>query len=93
MLQFTCLPKAVSNWLQVLPPMFRHRHHLVFCWLLTAAYWNARLLLRWFADQAIATLSPPDDGVYYLVVESTLKSKTAQKHPLAKKWRLNEYGP
>ena len=29
----------------------------------------------------------------YLVVDSTLKSKTAQKHPLAKKWRLNEYGP
>ena len=34
MLQFTCLPKAVSNWLQVLRPIFRHRHHLVFCWLL-----------------------------------------------------------
>jgi hypothetical protein len=125
MLQFTCLPKAVSNWLQVLRPMFRHRHHLVFCWLLvcqaiyqekatvkglarlaprhiaewhlrrllTAAYWNARLLLWWFADQVIATVSPPDDGVCYLVVDSTLKSKTAQKHPLAKKWRLNEYGP
>jgi hypothetical protein len=76
MLQFTCLPKHVSNWLQVLRPMFRHRHHLVFCWvlvcqavyqekapitglarltprhiaewhlrrLLTAAYWNARVL-------------------------------------------------
>jgi hypothetical protein len=24
----------VSNGLQVLRPMFRHRHHLVFCWLL-----------------------------------------------------------
>jgi DDE superfamily endonuclease len=125
MLQFTCLPKAVSNWLQVLRPMFRHRHHLVFCWLLvcqaiyqekatvqglarlaprhiaewhlrrllTAAYWNARLLLWWFADQVIATVSPPDDGVCYLVVDSTLNSKTAEKHPLAKKGRLNEYGP
>lgn len=34
MLQFTCLPKQVSKWLQVLRPMFRRRHHLVFCWLL-----------------------------------------------------------
>jgi hypothetical protein len=32
MLQFMCLPKAVSNWLQVLWPMFRHRHHLVLRW-------------------------------------------------------------
>src|SRR2546428_4942604 len=34
MLQLTCLPTPVSNWLQVLRPMFRHRHHVVFCWLL-----------------------------------------------------------
>ncbi len=32
--QFTCLPKHISHWLQVLQPMFRHRHHLFFCWLL-----------------------------------------------------------
>jgi hypothetical protein len=28
--QFTCLPTPVANWLQVLRPMLRHRHHLVF---------------------------------------------------------------
>jgi hypothetical protein len=125
MLQFTCLPKQVSNWLQVLRPMFRHRHHLVFCWLLvcqavyqekatvqglarlaprhiaewhlrrllTATYWNARILLWWFADQVIATLSSPEDGVCYVVADSTLKDKTGQQHPLAKKGRLNEYAP
>jgi hypothetical protein len=125
MLRFTCLPKHVSNWLLVLRPMFRHRHHLVFCWLLvcqaiyqekatlkglarlaprhiaewhfrrllTATYWNWRVLLWWFADQVIATLPPPQDGVCYLVVDSTLKEKTGQKHPLAKKGRLNEYAP
>jgi hypothetical protein len=92
MRQFTCVPKAVSNGLQVLPPMFRHRHHLVCCWLvvcqaiyqekatitglarlaprhlaawhlrrlLAAGYWNARLLVWWFADQVIATLPPPE---------------------------------
>jgi Transposase DDE domain len=125
MVRLTCLPKQVVNWLQVLRPMFRHRHHLVFCWLLvcqaiyqdkatvtglarlapchiaewhlrrllTAAYWNTRILLWWFADQAIAALPPPNDGVCYLVVDSTLKDKTGQKHPLAKKGRLNEYAP
>ena len=123
MIRFTCLPKPVANCLHVLRPMFRHRHHLVFCWLLvcqavyqekatltglarlapchlaechlrrflTAAYWNWRLLLWWFADQAIAALPPPDDGVCYVVVDSTLKGKTGQQPPFAKKGRLNEY--
>jgi hypothetical protein len=125
MLQCTWLPKNVANWLQGLRPMFRHRHYLVFCWLLvcqavyqekatitglarlaprhiaewhlrrllTAAYWNTRILLWWLADQAIAALPRPDDGVCYLVVGSTLKGKTGQKQPLAKKGRLNEYAP
>jgi hypothetical protein len=97
--------------------MFRHRHQLVFCWLLvcqaiyqekatlkglarltprhiagwpfrrllTATYWNRRVLLRWFADQVIPTLPPPEDGMCYLVVDSTLRGKTGQKHLLAKK--------
>ena len=34
MIQFTCLPKPVANWLQVLRSMFHRRHHLVFCWVL-----------------------------------------------------------
>ncbi len=110
MLQFMCLPKHVFNWLQVLRPIFRHRHHLVFyrwlifhaiyqekatitglarlaprriaewhlCRLLTAKYWNARILLWWFVDQVLATLPPPEDGVGYLVVDSTLKGKTGR---------------
>jgi Transposase DDE domain len=61
--------------------------------LLTAAYWHWRVLLWWFADQVIATLPPPEDGVCSLVVDSTVKGKTGLKHPLAKKGRLNEYAP
>jgi hypothetical protein len=44
-------------------------------------------------DHVIATLPPPDDGGCYLVGDSTLKDKTGQKHPLAKKGRLNAYAP
>jgi hypothetical protein len=61
--------------------------------LLTATNWTWRVLLWWFADQVFGTLPPPEDGVCYLVVDSTLKHKTGQKHPLAKKRRLNEYAP
>ena len=34
MFQVTCLPKHISNRLQVLRSMLRHRHHLIFGWLL-----------------------------------------------------------
>jgi hypothetical protein len=34
MLRFTCLPKQGANGLQVLRPMFRHRHPWVLCWFL-----------------------------------------------------------
>jgi hypothetical protein len=119
------VPKQIANWLQVLRPMFRHRHHLVCCWflvcqtvyqenatikglarlmprhiaawhlrrLLTATSWNGRVLLWWFADQVMTILPPPGDGVCSLVVDSTLKDKPGQKHPLANKGRLNDYAP
>jgi hypothetical protein len=125
MLRFTYLPTSISHGLQVLRPMFRHRHHLVFCWLLvcqaidhakatlkglariaprhmaawhlrrvlTATSWNGRVLLWWFADQVIATRPPPVDRGCSGVVDSTLKDKTGQKHPLAKKGRLNADAP
>ena len=86
MFQFTCLPKHISHWLQVLRPMVRHRHQ-------AAPYGNGRLLLWWLADQVMATRPSPEEGVCYWVVASTLKGKTGQKHPLAKKGRLNEYTP
>jgi hypothetical protein len=33
-MSLTCLPRRVSECLRVLGPCFRHRHHLVFSWLL-----------------------------------------------------------
>ncbi len=33
-MSLTCLPRCVSQCLRVLGPCFRHRHHLVFSWLL-----------------------------------------------------------
>jgi hypothetical protein len=121
----TCLPRGVSECLRVLRPCFRHRHHLVFSWLLVlhlvygeranlkalarhgpaqlayqhyrrllcAAYWCTKTLLWWFAEQALQTFPPPEDGILYLVGDSTLKGKRGAKHPVAQKTRLSQHHP
>lgn len=33
-MSLTCLPRRVTPCLGVITPCFRHRHHLVLCWLL-----------------------------------------------------------
>ncbi len=51
----TCLPTAVSHGLQVLRPMFHHRHHLVFCWLLVCeAIYQEKAPVK-----GLARLAPP----------------------------------
>jgi Transposase DDE domain len=121
----TCLPRCVSESLRVLRPCFRHRHHLVFSWLLVlhlvygeranlkslarhgprhlayqhyrrllcAAYWCTKTLLWWFADQALQAFPPPENGLLYLVADSTLKGKRGAKHPVAQKTRLSQHHP
>jgi hypothetical protein len=61
--------------------------------LLTAAYGTWRVLLWWFADQAIAALPPPAERVCSWVVESRLKGKPGPPPPVAKKARLHEEAP
>jgi Transposase DDE domain len=121
----TCLPPQVSQCLRMLGPCFRHRHQLVFSWLLVlhilygeranlqalarhgpthlayqhyrrllcAAYWCTKTLLWWFADQALPALPPPEDGILYLVGDSTLKGKRGPKHPVAQKTCLSQHHP
>jgi DDE family transposase len=124
-MSLTCLPPQVSQCLRVLGPCFRHRHQLVFGWLLVlhiiygeranlqalarhgpahlayqhyrrllcAAYWCPKTLLWWFADQAMQALPPPEDGILYLVGDSTLKGKRGRKHPVAQNTRLSQHHP
>src|SRR6266508_1043529 len=61
--------------------------------LLGAAYWCTKSLLWWFADQALQALPPPEDGLLYLVGDSTLKGKRGHTHPLAQKTRLSQHQP
>jgi Transposase DDE domain len=124
-MSLTCVPRHVSQCVRVLRPCFRHRHHLVFTWLLVlhlvygsranvralarhgpshlayqhyrrlicAAYWCTKTLLWWFAEQAMGAFPPPDDGLLYLVGDSTLKGKRGAKHPVAHKTRLSQHHP
>jgi hypothetical protein len=59
--------------------------------LLSAASWCTKALLGWFADQALQAFPPPEDGVLYLVADSTLKGKRGPKHPVAQKIRLSQH--
>jgi hypothetical protein len=124
-MSLTCLPPQVSQGLRVLGPCFRHRHQLVFSWLLVlhiiygeranrqalarhgpahlayqhyrrllcAAYWCTKTLLWWFADQALQALRPPEDGILYVVGDSTLQGQCGQTHPVAQKTRMSQHHP
>jgi hypothetical protein len=61
--------------------------------LLCAAYWCTKALLWWFADQALQALPSPEDGLLYLVGDSTFKGKRGAKHPVAQKTRLSQHHP
>jgi hypothetical protein len=61
--------------------------------LLACGRWPWEEVLYWLVTQCFSAFPPPDDGVLYLVVDSTLKGKRTKKNPLVKKGRLNEHAP
>jgi Transposase DDE domain len=75
----------------------RYTPHHVAAWhlrrLLAAGRWQWVRVLEWLVSETLAAFPPPQDGVLYLVVDSTLKDKRSKQNPLAKKIRLNEYAP
>jgi len=120
--QFTCLPTTIRTLFKGMPGVWRHRHQLVFCWLivmqivtsgsrtltglsqsapafitewrfrrlLSAGYWSLKLLLRWFAQEAIKSLPSPENQVLYVIADGTKKDKRGQKNPAAQKGRMSE---
>jgi hypothetical protein len=73
------LPRPIAAW---------HLRRLV-----AAGRWQWACVLEWMVNQALSAFPSPQDGVLYLVVDSTLKGKRTKKNPLAKKSRLNEDTP
>jgi len=118
----THLPDFVRVLFRGMPGVFRHRHQLVFCWLvvmqmvlagpktlkalsrsapshiaewhfrrlLCAGYWNLRILLWWFAEEAVKALPPPEDKVVYVDADGSKKDKRGKKNPVAQKGRASK---
>jgi len=118
----TRLPDSIRFLFKGMPGVFRHRHQLVFCWLvvmqmtlagpktlkalartapphiaewhfrrlLRAGYWSLRVLLWWFAEEAIKALPPPEDKVAYVVADGSKKDKRGKKNPVAQKGRTSK---
>lgn len=120
--RLTFIPASVRVLFRGMPGVFRHRHQLVFCWLvimqmilsgsrtlkrlsqpapswitewrfrrlLSAGYWSLRMLLWWFAEEAIKSFPIPEDKVAYVISDGSQKDKRGKKNPVAQKGRKSE---
>ena len=61
--------------------------------LLKAAYWNVHLLVHWLAQDLLATLPPPPNGVLYLFGDGSHADKRGSKNPVAQKGRTSRHHP
>src|SRR5665648_165740 len=120
---FTWLPPDIRILFKDMPGVWRHRHKLIFCWLivmqivtsgsrtltglsqsapgfitewrfrrlLSAGYWSLKVLLHWFAEEAIKSLPVPGNQVLYVIADGSKKDKRGLKNPAAQKGRMNEH--
>ena len=61
--------------------------------LLKAGYWSIHLLLNWWAQEALASFSPPVDGVLYMWGGGSEAPKRGKKNPVAQKGRKSKHHP
>jgi hypothetical protein len=72
-------PAAVTSW--------RLRR------LLKASYWSIHVLVAWLANDVIATLPPPENGVLFEIGDSSHVPKRGAKAPTAQRSRKSKYHP
>ena len=58
--------------------------------LLSAGYWSLRMLLWWFAEEAIKSFPMPENKVVYAITDGSQKDKRGKKNPVAQKGRKSE---
>jgi hypothetical protein len=61
--------------------------------LLKAAYWNVQLLVSWLAQDLLATLPPPPNGILYLFGDGSHADKRGTKNPVVQKGRISQHHP
>ena len=125
LIAFTYLPGFVTMVFRGMPPVWRGRHRLIFCWLifmqavspgrktleemarwtpatltawrfgrvLKAAYWNVHLLVSWLAQDLVAILPAPANGILYLFGDGSHADKRGTKNPMAQKGRISQQHP
>ena len=61
--------------------------------LLKAAYWNVHLIVSWLAQDLMATLPAPANGILYLFGDGSHADKRGTKNPVAQKGRNSQHHP
>jgi hypothetical protein len=89
--------QAVHPGRKTLEEMARWTPATITAWrlgrLLKAAYWNVHLLVSWLAQELLATLPPPANGVLSLFGDGSHADKRGTKNPLVQKGRISKHHP
>ena len=89
--------QAVHPGRKTLEEMARWTPATITAWrfgrLLKAAYWNMHLLVSWLAQDLLATLPPPTNGILYLFGDGSHADKRGIKNPVAQKGRISQHHP
>jgi len=89
--------QAVHPGRKTLEEMARWTPATITAWrfgrLLKAAYWNVHLLVSWLAQDLVATLPAPANGILYLFGDGSHADKRGTKNPVAQKGRNRKQQP
>jgi hypothetical protein len=89
--------QAVSPGRKTLAEMARWTPATITAWrfgrLLKAAYWNVHLLVSWLAQDLVATLPPPTNGILSLCGDGSHADKRGTKNPMVQKGRISQQHP
>ena len=89
--------QAVHPGRKTLEEMARWTPATITAWrfgrLLKAVYWNVHLLVNWLAQDLLATLPPPPNGVLYLFGDGSHADKRGTKNPVGQKGRISQHHP
>src|SRR5687768_11770080 len=59
--------------------------------LLKASYWSVHLLIEWLAQDVMAQLPPPEDGIIYVIGDGSHKPKRSRDTSIAQKGRNSKH--
>jgi hypothetical protein len=89
--------QAVHPGRKTLEEMARWTPAAITAWrfgrLLKAPYWNVHLLVSWLAQDLVATLPPPPNGILYLFGDGSHADKRGTKNPVGQKGRISQHHP